>query len=77
MIEGHEDSELHRGDDAWNSLTIINILRHFHDQFAAKGEVRALAAFEILRRSLRQRSDENRQRDGGIAVYVGAVSAAG
>ena len=67
----HERSRL-----GWATVLASNS-RHFHDQFATEGEVRALAAFEILRCCLRQSGYENRQRDGGVAINVGTVSAAG
>ena len=67
----HERSRL-----GWATVLASNS-RHFHDQFATEGEVRALAAFEILRCCLRQSGYEYWQRDGGIAIHIGTVSAAG
>lgn len=55
----------------------MTLLRHFDEQFAGvEGEVGALAAFHVFGGGLRKRCDEDRKRDGRVAVDVGGLRAA-
>jgi len=46
------------------SRSLAILLRRLNKQVASKDEVRLLSALHVLRRSLRQRGNQNRQGDG-------------
>src|SRR5205085_6703339 len=55
---------------------LTTVLGYFNRQFAREDEVGPLAPFQILRAGLRERSDEDGERNGCIAVDISCGRAA-